>query len=106
MTDTPQARFSIGELVDHQLFGYRGVVFDVDASFQQSDEWYENVAKSRPPKDEPWYSVLPDGATHTTYVAQRNLESATEPTPIRHPLVEPLFAEFDGRRYVPRQGTN
>ena len=53
-----QADFHIGQLVLHAKFGYRGVVFDVDPVFQLSDEWYEQVARSRPPKDRPWYHVL------------------------------------------------
>ena len=79
-----RARFEMGQVVDHRLFGYRGVIYDVDPTFQQSEEWYETVAKSRPPKDRPWYHVLPDGAAHSTYVAERNLETATEPTPVHH----------------------
>jgi heat shock protein HspQ len=106
MSDRSRARFSIGEIVDHQLFGYRGVIFDVDATFQQSEDWYQNVAKSRPPKDQPWYHVLPDGATHSTYVAERNLEPATAPRPINHPLVDAVFTEFDGSRYSLRQNVN
>ena len=106
MTDNQQARFSIGQVVDHQLFGYQGVIFDVDPTFQGSDEWYESVAKSRPPRDQPWYRVLPDGATHTTYVAERNLENASEPNPIHHPLVDAVFSEFDGTQYFLREGVN
>ena len=81
MSGDRQARFEIGQVVDHRLFGYRGVIYNVDATFQLSEECYEQVAKSRPPKDRPWYHVLPDGATHTTYVAERNLGPASEPTP-------------------------
>ena len=52
------SKFAIGQLVHHQLFEYRGVIIDVDATFQGTEEWYEHVAKSRPPKDAPWYRVL------------------------------------------------
>ena len=48
-------RFRVGQLIQHKLFDYRGVVFDVDATFQGSAEWYETMARSRPPKDRPWY---------------------------------------------------
>jgi len=106
MTDQVQARFEPGQVVDHQLFGYRGVIYDIDPVFQLSEEWYESVAKSCPPKDRPWYHVLPDGATHTTYVAERNLKPASEPSPIHHPLVGELFAGFDGTRYRPRRKVN
>ena len=106
MTDQVQAHFELGQVVDHRLFGYRGVIYDIDPVFQLSEEWYESVAKSCPPKDRPWYHVLPDGATHTTYVAERNLKPASEPSPIHHPLVGELFAGFDGTRYRPRRKVN
>lgn len=85
------AHFSIGQTVHHRLFGYRGIVFDVDADFQLTDDWYEQVARSRPPKDRPWYKLLPDGASHTTYVAEQNLEDDDSRLPIHHPLIELLF---------------
>ena len=102
----PEARFDVGQLVRHVRFGYRGVVIDVDAEFGLTDEWYEEVARSRPPKDRPWYHVLPDGAQHTTYVAERNLEVESEPRPIEHPLVDEVFEDFDGDRYVRARTVN
>lgn len=98
------AKFAIGQLVHHCLFDYRGVVFDVDPVFQGSDEWYETVARSRPPKDRPWYHVLPDGEQHTTYVAERNLEEDTQVRPIRHPLVGRYFESLGAEGYQPRGG--
>ena len=71
---TSRVRFLIGDLVQHELFHYRGVVIGADPQFEGTDEWYETVARSRPPKDRPWYHVLPHGATHQTYVADRNLQ--------------------------------
>ena len=94
--------FSVGQLIRHVRFGYRGVVFDVDPVFQGSDAWYDQVARSRPPKDRPWYHVLPDGAEHTTYVAERNLSEEPEPRPVSHPLLEELFERFQGGRYLRR----
>jgi len=99
-----RAGFHVGQLVHHLRFGYRGVVFDVDPSFQGSEEWYESVARSRPPKDAPWYHVLPDGASHTTYVAERNLEADPSGAPIRHPLIDAFFERFENGRYQ-RGGT-
>ena len=81
---TVNAQFSIGDLVYHKLFDYRGVIVDVDPRLMLSDDWYEAVARSRPPKDQPWYRVLVHDATHETYVAERNLEPDTSGTPIRH----------------------
>ena len=71
-----QPKFAIGELVRHLKFGYRGVVVDVDLTFELSQEWYDQVARSRPPKDKPWYRVLVHDSVHETYVAERHLEVA------------------------------
>ena len=80
------AKFFVGQIVRHKKFDYRGVVFDADATFQGTSEWYELVARSRPPKHHPWYHVLVDGAEHTTYVAERHLESDERGLPVKHPL--------------------
>ena len=96
-----RARFSVGDLIRHRLFGYRGVVVDVDLKFQASEEWYAAVARSRPPRDKPWYHVLVDGATHMTYVAERNLDRDDVAEEIRHPMVGYYFSSFDGSRYLP-----
>ena len=97
---TPSIRFAVGDLVQHKLFEYRGVIIDVDEQFAGTDEWYETTARSRPPKDRPWYHVLPDGATHQTYVADRNLRPDSTGTPVQHPMVELFFTHFVNRRYV------
>lgn len=94
-------KFNIGQLIHHKLFDYRGVIVDVDATFQGQEEWYEQVAKSRPPKDQPWYHVLVDGAEHTTYVAEKNLKSDESNDPIHHPLVGHFFSDFQNGHYVP-----
>ena len=94
-----RAQFFIGQIVRHTRFDYRGVVFDADATFQGTNEWYELVARSRPPKDQPWYHVLVEGADHTTYVAERNLEADESGQPISHPLVAVLCGEYRDGRY-------
>ena len=101
-----EAQFAIGDVVEHVLFEYRGVIFDVDPTFQQTEEWYEKIAKSCPPRDKPWYHVLPDGATHTTYVAERNLRASIEPKRIHHPMIESVFSGFDGTKYSSRTDVN
>ena len=93
-------KFSIGQLVHHRLFDYRGVIADVDPTFQGTEEWYEQMARSRPPKDEPWYHVLVDQAEHTTYVAERNLESDKRQDPINHPLCDHFFSGFRNGQYL------
>ena len=93
-------KYHVGQIVDHNKFGYRGVIYDVDAHFSASEEWYEAVAKSRPPKDAPWYHVLVDGSDSVTYVAERNLSSAMDNSEINHPLVEVYFQGFNHDHYV------
>jgi heat shock protein HspQ len=88
------ARFHIGQIVHHRMFDYRGVVVDVDPIFSGTDEWYDQVARSRPPKDEPWYRILVHDASHETYVAERNLEEDLDADPIRHPLLDAYFSEL------------
>lgn len=92
-------RFSIGDLVHHRRFDYRGVIVDVDPEYQGSDEWYEQMAVSRPPKDAPWYHVLVDGAPYSTYVAERNLEPDTSGDQIEHPALGNFFTSFHDGRY-------
>ena len=95
-----RSKFSVGDVIHHRLFEYRGVIADVDATFQGSDEWYEQVARSRPPKNAPWYHVLVSEATHMTYVAERNLEPDTSGAPAHHPLLDAFFDDFREGRYV------
>ena len=99
-------QFHIGQIIHHKIFDYRGVVVDVDPEFNSTEEWYEKVALSRPPKDKPWYYVLVDGATHQTYVAERNLESDDSGKPVNHPLVPELFEGIKDGVYVMRQRSN
>jgi heat shock protein HspQ len=106
VTDIRRAKFAIGQLVHHRLFDYRGVVVDVDATFQSTDEWYEAVAKSRPPKDKPWYHVLVHDAVHSTYVAEQNLEPDTSGDRIEHPMVSEFFDHFEGGRYYRDEPAN
>jgi heat shock protein HspQ len=77
-----------------------------DATCQASDEWYEQVARSRPPRDQPWYHVLVHGATHMTYVAERNLEPDESGEPIAHPLLDRFFSVFREGRYETEEPIN
>lgn len=79
---------------------------DVDATFQLSDEWYEAVARSRPPKDQPWYHVLVDGSESATYVAQRHLTIEESAEPIRNPMLDHFFRGFHEGRYLPGSRAN
>ena len=91
--------FHRGQVIRHKLFDYRGVVVDVDQAFRLSDEWYEEVARSRPPKDRPWYHVLVHGTNQTTYVAERNLGPGGSGQPIEHPLLGRFFDKFSDGFY-------
>ena len=101
-----RARFRVGQPIHHRLFDYRGVIFDVDPLFQASEQWYESMARSRPPKDKPWYHVLVHNAQHTTYVAEQNLEPDLSGEPVNHPLVDRFFHDFEGGLYQRRSKTN
>lgn len=96
------AQFSIGSVVQHKLFGYYGVIYDIDPVFLNTDEWYEAMAKSRPPKDQPWYHVIVNKQPINTYVAERNLVESKEFVEIEHPLIEQYFCGHDKKKYLPR----
>jgi len=100
------ARFSVGELIHHKLFDYRGVVYDVDPQFMLSEEWYASVALSQPPKEQPWYRVLVHDSDQETYVAEQNLESDSSGQPIDHPLTARYFDSFEAGRYTSRGRSN
>jgi len=95
-----QAKFSIGDIIHHRLFNYRGVIFNVDSSMQLSEQWYNQVARSKPPKNKPWYHVMVDNQQHTTYVAEQNIEEETDKDPIQHPLLKEYFDRQDNGRYL------
>ena len=98
MTEFP-TKFLCGQVIHHKLFDYHGVVVGVDQTFQLPEEWYEEVARSRPPKDQPWYHVLPHGASHPTYVAERNLEPDRNGQPVEHPHLGRFFDKFSDGFY-------
>jgi len=101
-----QARYSIGDLVHHKLFDYRGVIVDIDPYFQLTDEWYETVARSKPPKNKPWYHVLVHDAINSTYVAEQNLESDPSGEIINHPMTDKFFTDLRNGRYVNNEKVN
>ncbi len=93
-------RFQIGQIVRHKKFNYRGVVVDADLVFNLSEEWYQRIARSRPPKDQPWYRVLVADSRDETYVAERHLEPDESGAPIQHPRVSKFFDSFHGDHYA------
>lgn len=100
------AKFGIGQIIKHRLLGYRGVIFDVDQRFLGTEEWYEQMAKTRPPKDQPWYRVLVDGVAQQTYVAERNLDPDQSDEPVEHPLMDSLFEGVRDGLYIRKRRIN
>jgi heat shock protein HspQ len=98
----PTARYGIGEMVRHRLLDFRGVVFDVDPEFANSDEWYEAIPEGmRPSKDQPFYHLLAENteSSYVAYVSQQNLISDEDGGPVEHPAIGTLFDGFDQGRY-------
>jgi heat shock protein HspQ len=96
------ARFGIGDVVKHRMFDFRGVVFDVDPVFANSEEWYEAIPEDvRPNRDQPFYHLLAenDDSSYVAYVSQQNLLGDSEGGPIDHPSVAQLFEDFAEGRY-------
>ena len=90
--------YSIGDLVRHKQYGYRGVVVGSDPRCVADDDWYYRN-RSQPGRNQPWYHVLVDSAATTTYAAQCNLETDLAGEPVDHPLVEQFFDGFIEGRY-------
>ena len=96
------ARFSIGEVVRHRLFDFRGVIFDIDPVFANSEEWYQAIPEEiRPPKDQPFYHLLAENqeSSYIAYVSQQNLLPDELGEPIDHPAIPGMFEGFSGGRY-------
>jgi heat shock protein HspQ len=98
----PSARFAIGDVVRHWIFNFRGVIFDVDPEFANSEEWYDAIPEAiRPPKDQPFYHLLAESAetTYVAYVSQQNLVADDTEEPISHPRIGDMFDGLEGGRY-------
>jgi heat shock protein HspQ len=96
------ALFSIGEVVRHRMFDFRGVIFDIDPVFANSEEWYQAIPEDiRPPKDQPFYHLLAENAesSYVAYVSQQNLLRDDEGEPVDHPAIAGMFEPFSGGRY-------
>jgi heat shock protein HspQ len=96
------ARFGIGDVVRHRIFDFRGVIFDVDPVFANSDDWYQAIPQEiRPRKDQPFYHLLAENGetSYTAYVSQQNLEADESDEPVDHPSIPGLFEPFAHGRY-------
>ena len=100
------ARFSIGDVVRHRLLEFRGVIFDVDPVFSNSEEWYQAIPEGiRPRKDQPFYHLLAENAesNYVAYVSQQNLEYDMSDEPVDHPAIGGIFASYADGRYQLRR---
>lgn len=98
----PSARFGIGDVVRHRIFDFRGVIFDVDPIFSNSDDWYEAIPEDiRPPKDQPFYHLLAENAesSYIAYVSQQNLVADDSDEPVEHPALATMLDRTDGNGY-------
>lgn len=97
-----QACFAPGAIVRHRLFGFRGVVFDIDPVFANSEEWYQSIPESmRPAKDQPFYHLLAenDDSAYIAYVSQQNLVADGDAGPVDHPQIAEMFDGLEDGRY-------
>ena len=100
-----EAKFSCGQVVRHRHYSFRGVIFDVDATFSNSEEWWESIPEEvRPIKDQPFYHLLAenDEQTYVAYVSEQNLLVDDSGKPVRHPRVSEVFGPFHGSYYEAR----
>ena len=104
------AKFSIGDVVRHKHFSFRGVIYDVDFEFNNSEEWYESIPKEvRPRKDQPFYHLLaeaPSQPSYVAYVSQQNLLPDETDDPVSHPLVEEMFTGIKNGKYISKTKHN
>jgi heat shock protein HspQ len=99
------ARFKLGEVVKHRVFPFRGVIFDIDPVFNNTDEWWLSIPENvRPSKDQPFYHLFAEnGETeYIAYVSEQNLLPDTTGKPVRHPQIGEVFERDDKGSYRPR----
>ena len=106
MTKARTAKFPIGAVVKHRLFPFRGVVFDIDPVFANTEEWYQAIpAEVRPRKDQPFYHLFAENAEteYIAYVSEQNLLPDESGEPVRHPQVKEVFERARDGRYRPKE---
>jgi heat shock protein HspQ len=99
------AKFGIGQVVKHRFYPFRGVVFDVDPVFANTEEWWRSIpAEVRPAKEQPFYHLYAENADsqYVAYVSEQNLLSDESGEPVRHPQVSEVFERTDDGRYFAR----
>ncbi len=104
-----RAKFQIGDVVRHRLYPFRGVIFDVDPVFANTEEWWLSIPEHvRPRKDQPFYHLLAENAeaTYIAYVSEQNLLPDDSGAPVAHPQVGEMFSGVENGRYVARRDTH
>jgi heat shock protein HspQ len=99
------AKYKLGEVVKHRVFSFRGVIFDIDPVFNNTEEWWQSIPENvRPSKDQPFYHLFAENSEteYVAYVSEQNLLPDTTGEPIRHPQVNEVFVRDDDGRYKPR----
>jgi len=105
MSRTRVARYKLGQVVRHRVFPFRGVIFDIDPEFSNTEEWYQSIpAEVRPHKDQPFYHLFAENAEseYIAYVSEQNLLPDTSGEPMRHPQVAEVFEQDRDGGYRPR----
>ena len=103
------AKFAVGQVVKHKHYSFRGVIFDVDPTFNNTEEWWNSIPEEiRPHKDQPFYHLLAEGTQHTymAYVSEQNLLVDDSGDPVRHPQVKEIFSSFRGSYYEQKMGNS
>ena len=98
-----EAKFSIGQVVRHRKFPFRGVIYDIDPIFANTDEWWESIpAESRPSKEQPFYHLLAENENsyYVAYVSEQNLMQDETGEPVEHPDVTTMFGHLDNGKYT------
>lgn len=101
-----KAKFAIGQVVKHRIYPFRGVIFDVDPVFANTEEWLASIPEEvRPRRDQPFYHLLAENAqtTYVAYVSEQNLLPDDTGKPVAHPQVPQFFKELRRGRYVSRE---
>ncbi|NBN62184.1 heat shock protein HspQ [Microvirga tunisiensis] len=99
------AKFRIGQVVRHRVYPFRGVIFDVDPTFSNTEEWWNAIPEDvRPSRDQPFYHLLAENAEteYVAYVSEQNLVPDMTGEPLRHPQLDEIFEETPDGIYVPR----
>ncbi len=102
----PTGKFQIGQVVKHRIFPFRGVIFDVDPEFANTEEWWQSIpVHVRPRKDQPFYHLLAENeeSTYIAYVSEQNLLADETGEPVSHPQVGEMFGDLNDGCYEPRE---